>query len=64
MKEWVKENVKRKGADSILWGRWEVNEEWEECEECEDRGNEQNTPRKKRVRKTETHRHLKNSCGN
>ena len=35
--------------DSILWGRWEVNEECEECEECEDRENEQNTPKKKKA---------------
>ena len=37
VKEWVKENVKRKGADSILWGRWEENVEWEECEDEENR---------------------------
>jgi hypothetical protein len=37
VKEWVKENVKRKGADSILWGRWEENAEWEECEDEEKR---------------------------
>ena len=49
VKEWVKENVKRKGADSILWGRWEVNEEWEECEECEDGEYEQNSSRKRRA---------------
>merc|ERR1739842_88347 len=35
VKEWVKENVRRKGADPILWGRWETEEEWEECEENE-----------------------------
>ena len=46
VKEWVKDNVKRKGADSILWGRWEVNEEGEECEECED-GDEHNSSRKR-----------------
>ena len=26
---------RRKGADPILWGRWETEEEWEECEENE-----------------------------
>merc|ERR1712016_447699 len=31
----AKENVRRKGADPILWGRWETEEEWEECEENE-----------------------------
>ena len=41
--------MKRKGADSILWGRWEVDEEWEDCEECEDGENEQNTPKKKKA---------------
>ena len=45
VKEWVKENVKRKGADSILWGRWEENAEWEECEDGE---NEENSSKKKR----------------
>ena len=35
VKEWVKENVRRKGAAPILWGRWETEEEWEECEENE-----------------------------
>merc|ERR1712110_462843 len=35
VKEWVKENVRRKGADPILWGRWETEKEWEECEENE-----------------------------
>jgi len=35
VKEWVKENVRRKGADPILWGRWETEEEWEDCEENE-----------------------------
>ena len=49
VKEWVKENVRRKGADSILWGRWEVNEEWEECEECEDGEYEQNPSKKRRA---------------
>ena len=27
--------MRRKGADPILWGRWETEEEWEECEENE-----------------------------
>ena len=35
VKEWVKENVRRRGADSVLWGRWEENVEWEEREEEE-----------------------------
>ena len=33
VKEWVKENVRRRGLDSILWGRWEECEVWEEEEE-------------------------------
>ena len=37
VKEWVKENVKRRGADSVLWGRWEESVEWEECEEDEEK---------------------------
>ena len=35
VKEWVKENVRRRGADSVLWGRWEEGVEWEEREEEE-----------------------------
>ena len=49
VKEWVKENVRRKGADSILWGRWEINEGWEDCEEYEDEDLEQNASRKRRA---------------
>ena len=33
VKEWVKENVRRRGLDSILWGRWEECDEGEEEEE-------------------------------
>ena len=36
VKEWVKENVRRRGADSVLWGRWEESVEWEEREEDEE----------------------------
>ena len=32
VKEWVKDNVRRRGLDSILWGRWEQCEEEEEGE--------------------------------
>ena len=49
VKEWVKENVRRKGADPILWGRWEVNEEWEDSEEYENEESEQNASRKGRA---------------
>ena len=33
VKEWVKDNVRRRGLDSILWGRWEQCEEEEDGEE-------------------------------
>ena len=33
VKEWVKDNVGRRGSDAILWGRWEQCEEEEEGEE-------------------------------
>ena len=33
VKEWVKENVRRRGLDSILWERWEECEVGEEEEE-------------------------------
>ena len=33
VKEWVKNNVGRKGSDAILWGRWEQCEEKDEGEE-------------------------------
>ena len=33
VKEWVKDNVRRRGLDSILWGRWEQCEEKDEGEE-------------------------------
>merc|ERR1711940_141745 len=55
VKEWVKENVKRKGEDSILWGRWEVNEEWEDCSEHEEGENEQNIPRGSSLRLSFSH---------
>ena len=32
----MKENVRRRGADSVLWGRWEESAEWEEREEDEE----------------------------
>merc|ERR1712037_251087 len=48
VKEWVKENVRRKGADPILWGRWETEEEWEDCE-----GNESEMENTKEGRKQE-----------
>ena len=33
VKEWLKDNVRRRGLDSILWGRWEQCEEEEDGEE-------------------------------
>ena len=33
VKEWVKDNVGRKGSDAIPWGRWEQCEEKDEGEE-------------------------------
>ena len=33
VKEWVKDNVGRRGLDAILWGRWERCEEKDEGEE-------------------------------
>ena len=36
VKEWVKDNVNRRGEDSILWGRWKLNTE--ASDEDEDSG--------------------------
>ena len=34
VKQWVRENIRRKGEDAILWGKWE--EEDLECEKLEE----------------------------
>ena len=54
VKEWVKENVRRRGLDSILWGRWEECEEWEEKEEegSEGHGKEDSRGKPKRQEPT------------
>ena len=38
MKEWIKDNVGRRGEDDILWGRWGEPQDENESDMTEDAG--------------------------
>ena len=45
VKEWVKDNVGRRGSEAILWGRWEKPEEREASEDKAEKATEEESPK-------------------